>query len=118
MMFYVDGGEHLVDEDVLAISGYQAMAIGLGSIFGSWFIYDQLWESPLAKKAGLAHAITILYAGGMMYVLCHTILHRIAFIHVAEMIGTWMAGNVLLRIIPRMKQMVEFSKKGDPINTA
>ena len=27
-----------------------------------------------------------------------------------------MMGNVLLRIIPRMKQMVEFSKNGKPIN--
>lgn len=116
MMFYIDGGTHLVDEDLLDISGLQAMGIGLGSIFGSWIFYDQLWESKLAKKAGLAHTITILYAAGMIYVLCHTILHRIAFIHIAAVLGTWMVGNVLLRIIPRMKKMVEYSKNGQPIN--
>lgn len=116
MMFYIDGGEQLVDADLFDISGYQAMAIGLTSIFGSWFFYDQLWESALAKKAKVAHTITILYAGGMIYFLCNTILHRVAYIHVASMLGTWMVGNVLLRIIPRMKKMVELSKEGKEIN--
>lgn len=116
MMFYVEGGTLLVDEDVLKISGGQAIMIGMASIFGSWFFYDFLWESALAKKARVAHVITIVYAAGMTYLLCHSILHRIAYIHVAAMLGTWMAGNVLMRIIPRMKQMVENSKSGQPIN--
>lgn len=116
MMFYIDGGELLVDADLADISGTTGILIGLGSVFGSWLVYDLLWESPLAKKARVAHALTILYAGGMIYFLCNTLQSRVAYIHVAGMLGTWMAGNVLMRIIPRMKQMVENSKKGEAIN--
>lgn len=116
MMFYIDGGDQLSNSDFWEISGTQAIFWGLGSIAVSWIVYDQLWESPLAKKAGVTHTITILYAGGMMYLLCQTMFHRIAFIHIAAILGTWMVGNVLLRIIPRMQQMVEMSKKGEPVN--
>ena len=52
----------------------------------------------------------------MTYLLCHTLAGRAAYIHIGGMLGTWMAGNVFMRIIPRQVKMVAASEKGELVN--
>jgi plastocyanin len=95
----------------------QGVAIGLFSIFGSWFFYDFLWESKAVRgHALLGHILTMGWLIGMTYFLTHTISGRAAYLHIGAMIGTWMTANVFMRIIPRQLKMVEASKKGEAVN--
>ncbi|NDF15250.1 hypothetical protein EB061_08010 [bacterium] len=117
MIFYAGNGTFLLDSSVSKISFHQALAISAGSLVVSWFFYDLLWESKLTRnhpKAG--HALTLLWFGGMVYLLCHTLSGRAAYIHIGGMLGTWMTANVFLRIIPRQVLMVEAAKRGEAVN--
>ncbi len=117
LIFYMGDGTYLLDEMVSSISYWQAVGLGLFSIFGSWFFYDFLWESKAVKgHALLGHLLTMLWLVGMTYILCHTISGRAAYLHVGAMMGTWMTANVFMRIIPRQLKMVEASKMGAPVN--
>jgi len=117
LIFYTGGGTFLLDESVSNISFTQGMLLALFSVFGSWFVYDFVWDSKLIKKSSLyGHLFTLIWLIGMTYFLCQTLSGRAAYIHVGAMIGTWMVGNVYLRIIPRQLKMVESSKSGEKIN--
>ena len=42
LMYYVGAETYLIDNRVSALSSVQAISIGMGVIFGSWFFYDLL----------------------------------------------------------------------------
>ncbi|MEQ1877433.1 MAG: urate hydroxylase PuuD [Bdellovibrionia bacterium] len=117
MIFYVGSGTFLIDSSVSKISYWQAVSIGLGSIFLSWFFYDLLWESRLTKSNPLAgHALTIIWFGAVSYFLMSTLSGRAAYLHSGALLATWMTANVFLRIIPRQVKMVEAAKTGGAVN--
>lgn len=117
LIFYTGNGTFLLDSSRPNITYWGAVGIGLGSVFISWIVYDLLWESSLTKKRpSIGHALTLIWFAGASYFLCHTLSGRAAYIHIGAMIGTWMTCNVLMRIIPRQRKMVEASKKGEPVN--
>ena len=117
LIFYTGHGTFLLDSSVSSITYYQALALSLFSIFGSWFFYDFLWERNLTKKMPLVgHILTMAWFAGMSLLLCKTISGRAAYIHIGGMLGTWMTANVFMRIIPRQVKMVEASARGEPVN--
>lgn len=117
MIFYTGSGTFLLDSQVSDIDFGTAIGLAIFSVFGSWFFYDQLWERKLTKDYPLVgHAFTIVWFIMMTYILCHYLSGRAAYIHVGAMLGTWMAGNVFMRIIPRQLKMVKASEKGEPVN--
>ncbi len=115
--YYTGSGTYLLDPSISDLNFYQALALCLFSVFGSWFFYDFVWEREFVKtKPWLGHALTIAWFIFMTFLLCHTLSGRAAYIHIGAMLGTWMAGNVFMRIIPRQVKMVEATKKGEPVN--
>lgn len=117
LVFYTGDGTFLLDDMVSSITYWQAVGIGLFSIFGSWFFYDQVWESQIVKtKPVVGHVLTLAWFAGMVYFLCHTLSGRAAYLHTGAMLGTWMTANVFMRIIPRQLLMVEASKRGEAVN--
>lgn len=117
MIFYTGSGTFLLDNQVSDINFQNALLLALFSVFGSWFFYDQLWERSLTRKNPMVgHVFTMIWFVMMTYLLCHYISGRAAYIHVGAMLGTWMAGNVFMRIIPRQLKMVEASETGQPVN--
>lgn len=117
LIYYTGEGTMLMDSMVSDITFSQALALSLFSIFGSWFFYDQLWESRAALgHTMLGHVLTLGWFAGMSFLLCHTLSGRAAYIHIGGMLGTWMTANVFRRIIPRQILMVEASKRGEAVN--
>jgi uncharacterized membrane protein/plastocyanin len=117
MIFYAGNGTFLLDSSVSKITFPQALGLSVASLVISWLFYDFLWESSLARRnPTLGHALTLAWFGGMVYLLCHTLSGRAAYIHIGGMLGTWMTANVFLRIIPRQVRMVEAAKRGESVN--
>jgi uncharacterized membrane protein len=113
LIFFTGSGTFLLDP-ASALPFSQAVIITLGSIFGSWFIYDLFWESKLTRNIpAVGHLLTAAWLVGMSYFLCHTLSGRAAYMVVGAIIGTWMTGNVFMRIIPRQLKMVEAAKRGE-----
>ncbi|MDA8792779.1 urate hydroxylase PuuD [Bacteriovoracaceae bacterium] len=117
LIFYFTGGMFLLDSGVSSIQNFEAICLGLFSIFGSWFFYDYVWERKTILASPLiGHFLTIVWLVGMTYLLCHTFSGRAAYIHIGGMLGTWMTANVFMRIIPRQFKMVEAAKKNKTVD--
>lgn len=117
LIFFTGSGTFLLDSSVSGISFVNAVALSLGTIFGSWIFYDTLWESSLAKnKIWVGHLLTVVWYAVVVYVLCRTLSGRAAYLLSGALLGTWMTANVFMRIIPRQVKMVEAAKRGEAVN--
>ena len=117
LTYYTGSGTYLLDPSISDISFPAAIFLSLFSLFGSWIFYDFVWERSFSKNNPLVgHALTIGWFIFITILLCQKLSGRAAYIHVGAMLGTWMALNVFMRIIPRQVKMVEATAKGEGFN--
>ena len=116
LVYYSNAKAYLIDETVLKLSVSQAISISLGSIFGSWFLYDLLCKSELKNNPKLFAATGFLLLVLISYFLSHVFDGRAAFIHVGALLGTIMVGNVFFIIIPSQKALVSAAIEGKPLD--
>ena len=111
LLVYYAGGL-LVDDRVADIGVATAGAIGLGLLVAAWFVYDGLCHTPLGRSdLGLAASgfcLIVAVAFGLSRVLSG----RAAYMHVGAMLGTLMAANVWVRILPAQRRMIATRKGG------
>ena len=106
IIYYLGADSYLIDKRIANLSQFQAIAIGLGIIAGSWIIYELLCSSPLSKNGLLISALLIIFATSIAYLLTQLFSGRGAYIHFGAVIGTLMAGNVFRVIIPGQKALI------------
>lgn len=116
IVYYLNGGVYLIDPDVSSLSSGQATAVGIGLLIGAWAIYDTVWNSKLSKNPAPLAVICFLAVIGVAYGLSHLFSARAAYIHVGAMLGTLMAGNVWMRILPAQTIMLKAVKSGEPLD--
>jgi uncharacterized membrane protein len=115
IVYYFNAKAMLVDDTVLKLTSFQAIAIAIGSLIAGWIIYDLLCKTPLAKTKWFAPVgVVILIAFAWGY--AHLFNNRAAYIHFGAMLGTIMAANVFFIIIPSQKAMVRAAKEGKAVN--
>ena len=117
VVFFQGGGVTLIDPNVSSISATAATALVIGLLVASWFVYDLLWRSPLTQNVYVGAVITYALVIGVLYYLAHTISGRAAYLVTGGMMGTWMATNVWVHIIPAQQGLVkavETKKAPDP----
>ncbi len=112
VVYYTGGGVLLLDASVSSISAPVGMAIGLGTIAVSWVLYDLFWLSPLAKSTLFGAIVTFAFVVGSAWFFGRFFSGRAAYIHTGAMMGTWMVGNVAMRIIPAQRGLVAAVKEG------
>ena len=117
IVYYLGGGA-LVDPDVRDISVNAAIALGVGLLIGGWVVYDLMMISPLAKNEKLVAAIFYVLLVGTAYGLTRVFSGRAAYIHLGAVMGTIMAANVWMRILPAQKKMIAAIKEGRKPNDA
>lgn len=90
----------------------KAIAVGLGVMILAWPAYTLFWQSPLGKHeiAGATMCYVLILA--LAYGLTHVLGDRAMYLHIGGMLGTIMAGNVWLIIIPSQRHLVEAIKAG------
>ncbi len=106
VVYYLNAKVYMIDPSVRDLSELQAMFISLLSIIGSWFVYDGICRSFLARRPQILVGVIFLYLVLLAYTLTALFSGRAAYIHVGAVIGTLMAGNVFFVIIPAQKEMV------------
>jgi len=105
LVYYIGGGA-LVDTDVFDISVGVAIGIGIGVLVVGWIVYDLMMLSPLRKNEKAFAVIAYLMIVGVIYGLTRVFSGRAAYIHVGALLGTIMAANVWMRILPAQKKMI------------
>jgi uncharacterized membrane protein len=112
-LVYWQGG--LMSQDsVIPMSNGQAVALSAGIIVAGWFVYDLLWLSPLAKNEKAGVVISYLMLAGAIYGFTHIYGGRAAYMQAGAMLGTFMAWNVWVRILPAQRQLIAATKAGLP----
>src|SRR3954466_9566914 len=106
LIYYVGARSYLIDPAKAALSPAQAIAIGLAALALGWLVYDGLCRSPAGasnKVLGLFWFAFLLWSAAVLNELFNS---RAAYMHVGAMIGTVMAANVFLIIIPNQRKVV------------
>src|SRR6185436_10508479 len=107
-------GVTLVDPNVSSLSPTAATAMVVGILVGSWFVYDLLWRSPLAKNVYVGAAITYVFVVGVLWFFAHHVSGRASFLLTGAMMATWMGTNVWVHIIPPQEALVKAIMAGEP----
>lgn len=119
IVYYFNAQAMMVDKSVADLASWQAIGIGLASIVLGWTVYDLLCRSKLGQHDLLFGVAIFGLLVASAYVLNQYLSGRAAYIHVGAMIGSIMAGNVLMVIIPGQRKMVNAmmaGQKPEPIH--
>jgi uncharacterized membrane protein len=112
LVYYLGGGA-LVDPDVYNISVGSAVALGIGVIFASGFIYDVMMASPLGRNEKAFAVVAYVLIVVLAYGLTRVFSARAAYIHLGAIFGTIMAANVWMHILPSQRRMIAALNKGE-----
>ncbi|MBM4356982.1 MAG: urate hydroxylase PuuD [Deltaproteobacteria bacterium] len=114
LVFYHGGGGNLVAPGV---SFGVAATAGLATIIGGWVIYDLLVRSPLGRNEVFVAVVGWCTFVGLTHLLWTWLSPRAVLVHIGAMIGTIMAANVWMRILPSQRRMLAAVAEGKPIPT-
>ena len=115
---YFWGGGVLLDSDVSGLGLGAATALSLGVLAAGWFVYDGLMISPLGRSEVGAGAVGVALLFAVAWSLLHLLSARAAYLEVGALMGTLMALNVWVRILPSQRRMVAALKAGRPPDSA
>jgi uncharacterized membrane protein len=116
IVYYTNAQAYLINESVMKLTVPQAISISIGTLVGSWFLYDLLCKSPLKNHKRIFAITAFLILVLLSYFLSHVFDGRAAFIHVGALLGTIMVGNVFFIIIPSQKALVQCAIEGKPLD--
>jgi uncharacterized membrane protein len=106
LMFYVGADLNLVDKAKLDLAPWQAVGIGVASLIAGWLVYDGLCRSPLGHNLKAFGVVWFALLTAAAYGLTRVFADLGGVMHVGAIIGTVMAANVFLVIIPNQRKVV------------
>ncbi len=103
-------GAYMISYDENAISHTAMVWLSLGMIIGGWVVYDLLWKFCPCQKTGVIVSYLLIVTSS--WVACKYLPGRGAYLQLGAMMGTIMAANVWMRILPAQRRMVNALKAG------
>ena len=113
LVYYYGANLFLIDKSKADLEQWQAIAIGLSVLAGGWVIYDSMCRSGMGNDNKI---FGFMWAGIMLGIaigLSTVFSGRGMFIHVGAVLGTVMAANVFMVIIPNQRKVVAALKAGE-----
>lgn len=83
-----------------------AVAAGIGLVLATLLFYEGMMRSPLRERPALLATLLVLWLSVLSYVAMQLLAPRAGMLHVGAAIGTLMAANVLLGIMPAQRELV------------
>jgi len=111
-VYYFQAQSYLVGSDNWITDPTMAIVCSLLFVFGGLGIYEVGLRTPLRNNEG----VFAVFMGLVLFFACwlatQLFSDRAAFLHVGALMGSIMAGNVFLGIIPSQKRFVAAVEKG------
>ncbi len=110
VLYYFNADTYLIDKDVADLRPWEAIAISVALLAAAWIVYDLLCRvipDDLVLAAVLLVLVTLSAWG-----LSHVFSGRAEYIQIGAMLGTMMAGNVFLVIIPAHWELIRAKEAG------
>jgi len=111
VVYYMGGLMYGVEE---TIGEGWAMTLGLLLLPAAWLVYDLLWSRVSRRLEVVAAAVSLLLIVALAWALGLVFPARAAYMHVGAALGTLMAANVWVRILPAQREMVAAIRAGRP----
>lgn len=116
LVYYFGASAYLIDPSVKQLEPLQAIGMGIGVILAGFILYEFACRSRLANYPILFALLLLILLSVASWLTTEWFSGRGAYIHVGALIGTIMAGNVFLKIIPAQRLMVEAVTNKQDIN--
>ena len=117
LLYYVDARVRLVDPAVADLETWEAIAASLAGIALAWVVYDVLCRLLADRSEAALAVVGTALVGAAAWAAGQLLAPRAAFLELGVMLGTIMAANVLLVIIPAHRRLVaamEERREPDP----
>ena len=106
LVYYFNPTLYLIDPSVLALGPWDAVTLGMGSLVLGWFAYDALCRSWFGRETARLAISGFILLVLITWAYAHVFSGRGAFIQTGALVGTIMAGNVAIIIIPNQRKTV------------
>ncbi len=111
VLYYANAEQYLIDPSIRALTAPMAVGISLVLLVAGWLVYDLLCRR-IADNRVLAGVALVLLTG-LAYGLSFVFSGRGMFMQLGAMLGTIMAANVLMIIIPGQRELVAAKERGE-----
>ena len=113
IVYYIGAESFLIDSSRMDFTQGQAIAAGMGFIIAGVAVYEAMVRSPLRHNGKVFGLILFAFLIFMSWFAFQIFSARGAYIHVGAILGTIMAGNVFLGIMPAQRALVEAVQRGE-----
>ena len=113
VQYYLNAENYLIDPAVMALTQWQAIGLSVASLIAGWLVYDLLCRSSLSRNTGLLAVVVFAFVLAAAFGFTHVFSGRGAFIHAGAFIGTIMAANVFMIIIPNQRKITAALLRGE-----
>ncbi|MFA5123271.1 urate hydroxylase PuuD [Zavarzinia sp.] len=112
-VYYFGAQLYLIDKAVLDLSTWQAIGLSVLALILGWVIYDGLCRSPIGRHDGLLALVGFGFVVGTTFLFTEMFSSRGAFMQAGALMGTIMAANVFMIIIPNQRKVVAALMRGE-----
>ena len=105
-VYYASAEFYLIDRAVFDIGPPAAVGLSLVLLAAGWIAYDLMCRSPLSKNDALLMLVGFALLVGIAWGCAQIFSGRGAFVQIGALVGTIMAANVLIIIIPNQRKVV------------
>ncbi len=119
IVYYLGAELYLIDKSVLALPVWGAVLASVGTLAAAWVAYDLTCRSSFGRQENLLAGVMFVVLLALAYALTHVFSARGAFMQMGAIMGTIMAANVLMVIIPGQRKVIAdlvAGKDPDPIH--
>ncbi|MCC2615740.1 urate hydroxylase PuuD [Aestuariibacter halophilus] len=116
LIYYIGASAYLIDPAVMDLTPAQAVLRGVGLILAGFLVYELACRSELANRPTLFAVLLVVLMSVATVLATQWFSGRGAYIHVGALMGTIMAANVFVKIIPAQRQLVAAVAEKRPID--
>jgi uncharacterized membrane protein len=113
IVYYIGAESFLIDSTRMDFTQGEAIAAGMGFIIAGVAVYEAMVRSPLRHNGKVFGLILFAFLIFMSWFAFQIFSARGAYIHVGAILGTIMAGNVFLGIMPAQRALVDAVQRGE-----
>jgi uncharacterized membrane protein len=112
VLYYFDADTRLVDATVAGLEEWEAIVLSVGGLVLAWVVYDVLCRLVGTRSEAALAGIGVVLFAFAAWAASELFSARAAFLQIGAMVGTLMAANVLLSIIPAHRKLVAAMEEG------
>ena len=86
-------------------------ALSIALLVTAWFVYDVFWLA-FEKREAAGVVISYLLLVAAIWMCCRIFNGRAAYMQIGAMLGTFMAANVWVRILPAQRRLIAAAQEG------